>query len=76
MPQKLLEPKVITDFNNDPVCILPRGFLLTDERWELIWSLHERCNRFINHEELRALFPEEDSLVSSEGSESLNKLKD
>ena len=40
MPKKLPEAKVLTDFNNDPVCILPHGFLLNDERWELIWSLH------------------------------------
>ena len=71
MPPKLLEPKVITDFNNDPVCILPRGFLLTDERWELIWSLHENLNRFINHDELRSLFPEEASLAPGGESESL-----
>ena len=71
MPPKLLEPKVITDFNNDPVCILPCGFLLTDERWEKIWSLHESLNRFINHDELRTLFPEETSLASGGESDSL-----
>jgi len=76
MQHKLIEPKVITDFNNDAVCILPRGFLLTDERWDLIWSLHEKYNRFINHDELRALFPEEISLLSSEESKSVNKIKD
>jgi len=66
MPKNLLEAKVLTDFNNDPVCILPRGFLLNDERWELIWSLHEKLNRFINHDDLRALFPDETSLISSQ----------
>ena len=71
MQQKLLEAKVITDFNNDPVCILPRGFLLSDERWEMIWALHEKLNRFISHDELGKLFPEETSLVSSADSRSL-----
>ena len=71
MPQELLEPKVITDFNNDPVCILPSGFQLTDERWELIWCLHEKLNRFINHDELRELFPDEASLKLARESESL-----
>jgi hypothetical protein len=64
MAQNLVEPKVITDFNNDPVCILPSGFLLSEERWALIWSLHEKLNRFINHDELRKLFPEDNSLAS------------
>jgi hypothetical protein len=62
MPPILKEPKVLTDFNNDAVCILPIGFELTDERWDAIWALHEQLNRFIGHEELQALFPDEPSL--------------
>jgi hypothetical protein len=62
MPPKLKDPKVLTDFNNDAVCILPIGFDLTDERWDAIWQLHEKLNRFIGHEELQQLFPDEPSL--------------
>lgn len=62
MAKRLKEPKVITDFNNDAVCILPGGFELTDERWEKIWALHEKVNRFIGHEELLEMFPEEEAL--------------
>jgi hypothetical protein len=64
MPPTLKEPKVLTDFNNDAVCILPTGFELTDERWDKIWVLHEELNRFIGHEELLQLFPDEPSLIA------------
>ena len=62
MAAKLKEPKVLTDFNNDAVCILPVGFELTDEKWEKIWALHEKLNRFMGHEELLELFPDDTSL--------------
>lgn len=62
MAAKLKEPKVLTDFNNDAVCILPEGFELTDDRWDKIWDLHKEVNRFIGHEELVALFPDEQAL--------------
>ena len=62
MAGKLKEPKVLTDFNNDAVCILPAGFELTDERWDQIWALHESLNRFIGHDELLELFPDEPTL--------------
>ena len=62
MSIKLKEPKVLTDFNNDAVCILPEGFELTDERWDKIWDLHKAVNRFIGHEELQQMFPEEEAL--------------
>jgi hypothetical protein len=62
MPPILKEPKVLTDFNNDAVCILPMGFDLTDERWDKIWALHEQLNRFIGHDELLELFPDDPCL--------------
>jgi hypothetical protein len=62
MTTKLKQPKVLTDFNNDAVCILPEGFELTDEKWDKIWALHEEVNRFIGHEELLEMFPEEAAL--------------
>lgn len=62
MSQVIEEAKLITDFNNDPVCMLPPGFVLDDQRWEQIWTLHEQLKRYTNHAELHALFPEESSL--------------
>jgi len=38
MAGKLKETEVITDYNNEPVCILPAGFYLDDDRWEAIWD--------------------------------------
>ncbi|MBL6999152.1 MAG: hypothetical protein ISR73_04770 [Gammaproteobacteria bacterium] len=64
MAQKLKQPKLLTDFNNDAVCILPIGFDLNDERWEKIWTLHEQLKRFISPPELRGLFPEEPVLIA------------
>ncbi len=62
MSQILVDAKAIYDLNNDPVCILPAGFRLTDERWNQIWFLHDKLNRFISHRELSELFPDDDSL--------------
>ena len=38
MAGKLKEPRVITDHQREPVCILPTGFYFDDERWEKIWQ--------------------------------------
>ncbi len=63
MAKILKEPKLLTDFNNDAVCILPIGFDLTDDKWDKIWALHEKLNRFMGHEELLELFPDDQSLL-------------
>jgi hypothetical protein len=63
MAQKLKEPKVLTDFNNDAVCILPVNFELSDDKWNKIWDLHEKLNRFIGHDELLELFPDDPALL-------------
>lgn len=63
MSGKLKVPRILTDFNNDAVCILPIGFELTDDRWDQIWVLHEELNRFIGHAELLELFPDEPALL-------------
>jgi hypothetical protein len=39
MAGKLTEPFVITDYRQEPVCILPVGYYFDDERWDRIWSL-------------------------------------
>jgi hypothetical protein len=62
MSQILVDAKAIYDLNNDPVCILPAGFRLTDERWDQIWSLHDKLDRFNSHLELSELFPDDESL--------------
>ena len=66
MSKKLTEPRVVTDNNNDPVCILPMGFDLTDERRDYIWSYHEEVKRFISHAELLQMFKDEPALVATQ----------
>jgi len=62
MPGPLKEPRVITDFNGDPVCILPQGFYLEDARWEAIWALYDEREAPLTRADLRALFPNEATL--------------
>ncbi|MDH5764902.1 MAG: hypothetical protein OEZ38_02710 [Gammaproteobacteria bacterium] len=65
MSGKLLEPKVITDFNNKPVCILPAGFYLDDSRWDLIWRAFDNKGESLTIEDLRKIFPDDDSLITT-----------
>ena len=60
---KLKEPRVITDHRQEPVCILPVGFYLDDERWERIWARYSDKGESLTHADLRALFPDEPALV-------------
>ena len=62
MPGKLIEPKVITDFNNKPVAMLPIGFYFDDSRWETIWSEYDKKGESLTMEDLRNLFPDDESL--------------
>ena len=62
MAGKLIEPKVITDFNNKPVCILPTGFYFDDHRWEMIWQRFDAKGESLTMEDLRQLFPDEETL--------------
>ena len=39
---KLKEPRVITNFRQRVVCVLPVGFYFDDERWEKIFDRFER----------------------------------
>ena len=59
MAGKLKEPRVITDHQREPVCILPTGFYFDDERWEKIWQRYEEKGEALTHDDLHALFPEE-----------------
>ncbi len=62
MAGKLIEPKVITDFNNKPVAILPVGFYFDDNRWETIWEAYDKKGESLTMDDLRELFPDDDSL--------------
>jgi hypothetical protein len=68
MKGKLTEPRVITDYRGEPVCILPIGFYFTDERWQAIWQCHEEKGRTLTHADLRILFPDESTLEPRSGS--------
>lgn len=63
MAGKLIEPKVITDFNNKPVALLPTGFYFDDNRWETIWSEYDRKGESLTMDDLRRLFPDDRSLA-------------
>lgn len=56
---KLTEPKVITDFNQRIVCLLPMGFYFDDERWEKIWQRFDEKGDTLSMADLKALFPDE-----------------
>ena len=62
MAGKLKEPRVITDYRQEPVCILPSGFYFDDARWNRIWERYEEKGESLTHEDLRNLFPDEPAL--------------
>ena len=66
MAGKLIEPKVITDFNNKPVCILPVGFYFDDQRWEMIWQRFDEKGESLTLEDLREMFPDEPTVQAQE----------
>ena len=66
MAGKLIEPKVITDFNNKPVCILPTGFYFDDQRWEMIWQRFDEKGESLTMADLRQLFPDDETLKAQE----------
>jgi len=59
---KLIEPKVITDFNNKPVAMLPVGFYFDDDRWEAIWAEYDRKGESLTMVDLKRMFPKDESL--------------
>jgi len=63
MKGKLTEPRVITDYRGEPVCILPVGFYFTDDRWQAIWQRFDEKGEALSHADLRMLFPDEPTLV-------------
>ena len=63
MAGKLIEPKVISDFNNKPVALLPVGFYFDDSRWEAIWAEFDKKGESLTLDDLRRMFPEDPSLT-------------
>jgi len=61
---KLTEPKVITDFNQRIVCVLPVGFYFNDERWEKIWQRFDQKGDTLSMADLKKLFPDEPTVQS------------
>jgi len=64
MSGKLKEPKVITDFNQRIVCLLPVGFYFNDERWEKIWQRFDEKGDTLSMADLKKLFPDEATVQS------------
>ena len=62
MAGKLIEPKVIIDFNNNPVAILPIGFYFDDNVWDAIWAEYDIKGQSLTMEDLKRMFPEDESL--------------
>ena len=58
----LKEPRVITDYRREPVCILPAEFYFDDERWRQIWQCFKEKGAALSHDDLRALFTCEPAL--------------
>jgi len=63
MAGKLIEPKVISDFNNKPVALLPIGFYFDDNRWEAIWAEYDKKGESLTLDDLRRMFPEDTALT-------------
>lgn len=61
---KLKEPKVITDFNQRIVCLLPVGFYFDDARWEKIWQRFDEKGDTLSMADLKKLFPDEATVQS------------
>ena len=59
MAGKLKEPMVITDYRQEPVCILPVGFYFDDVRWEAIWTRFDEKGEALTRSDLVEMFPDE-----------------
>lgn len=59
---KLKEPKIITDYKQHTVCLLPVGFYFDDERWEKIWQRFDEKGDTLSMADLKKLFPDEETV--------------
>jgi len=62
MAGRLIEPKVITDFNQELVCVLPKGFWFDDVRWQKVWAAFDEKGATLSMADLREIFPDEEVL--------------
>lgn len=62
MAGRLTDPKVITDYNQKMVCILPPGFYFNDDRWDQIWTRYGDKGETLTSVDLLAMFPQEEVL--------------
>ena len=62
MAGKLIEPKVIIDFNNNPVAILPIGFYFNDDAWDAIRAEFDLKDQSLTMHDLKRMFPKDESL--------------
>jgi hypothetical protein len=62
MAGRLTEPKIITDYNQRMVCILPPGFYFDDTRWEQIWVRYEEKGETLTSIDLLQMYPDEEVL--------------
>jgi hypothetical protein len=70
---KLTEPKIITDYNQRMVCILPPGFYFDDARWEQIWARYDEKGETLTSIDLLEMYPDEtvlQDMARTAGSES------
>jgi len=59
---KFKEPKVITDFNQRILCLLPVGFYSDDERWDKIRQRFDEKDDTLSMAELKKLIPDEETV--------------
>ena len=62
MAGRLIEPKVITEFNQELVCPLPRSFQFDDVRWQRVRAAFDEKGATLSMADLREIFPDEDVL--------------
>lgn len=62
---RLTEPRIITDFRQRTVAILPVGFYLDDVRWEKIWSFFDEKGDRVTMADLKRLFPDEPTVQNA-----------
>jgi len=62
MAGRLIEPKVVTDFNQELVCVLPKGFWFDDIRWRRVWAAFDEKGATLSTADLRVIFPDEEVL--------------
>lgn len=76
--EKLKEPKVITDFDQRIIRLLPTGFYFNNQRWDMIWKRFDAKGGIFSMTDLRKPFPDEAAVQypSKDDSELFNRKPD